>query len=448
MIYVNTNGDLTANDTVQLRNIKLFDITQMLGSTIANYLQTLGDSGIAKLKSCGFITDGYVAYNSGQLKSVEGLSAHNMVGFNQWDEEWEVATGAGIRSKNYIPINPNYDYYIKVPYNTASYGVHWRFYDANKTEIPDTYKRRYGSTLPVSVIPSTAHYVKFTTADGVTTYNHDICFNLSNGVKNGTYEPYIKHSYPLDSTLTLRGIPKKDDNGNLYYDGDIYKADGTVQRRYGIVDLGTLTYSSEVSTLADTTPVKIFYAPISDAKGSFTPNGTTQICSKYIAQLSAVSGSWVDKSVRFGGMSKNINICDTSFANYTNDQVKEALSGTYLVYELAAPTTESATPYQELQIVDADGTEEYVTTGIVPVGHNTKYPENLREKIEGLPWNFATLIAPTEKTTTASRNYTTGRLLIMNNVLYKVTSNIANGGTITVGSNVTATTLDEIIASL
>ena len=39
--------------------------------------------------------------------------------------------------------------------------------------------------------------------------------------------------YPLDSSLTLRGLLKLD-GGNLYYDGDIYKADGTVERRYGV----------------------------------------------------------------------------------------------------------------------------------------------------------------------------------------------------------------------
>ena len=52
---------------------------------------------------------------------------------------------------------------------------------------------------------------------------------------------------------------------------------------------------------------------------------------------------------------------------------KTAMNGVYLVYELATPTTESADPYQNPQLVDKDGTEEYVTTGIVPVGHDTDY---------------------------------------------------------------------------
>ena len=39
-------------------------------------------------------------------------------------------------------------------------------------------------------------------------------------------------TYPLDSDLVLRGIPKLS-NGNLYYDGDTYEWDGTVTRKYG-----------------------------------------------------------------------------------------------------------------------------------------------------------------------------------------------------------------------
>ena len=132
---------------------------------------------------------------------------------------------------------------------------------------------------------------------------------------------------------------------------------------------------------------------------------------------------------------------DESLANAITD-------GTNTVVYSANASTEQAEPYQHLQQCDPNGTEEYVSTGIVPVGHETRYPENLRAKIEGLPWDFSSLIAPTENTNTASRNYTAGSLLIMNNVLYKVTANIANGGTITPNTNVTATTLSEILSAL
>ena len=171
------------------------DLTQLFGSTIADYIYSLeqanAGSGIAKLKSWGFFADSYYPYDSGSLKSVEGLSAHVM-----------------------------------------------RDADEN-----------------------------------------------------------IIGNYPLDSALTLRGIPKLDSSNQLYYDGDIYKADGSVTRKYG-----TRAYQSGDESLTDA---------ITD--------------------------------------------------------------GTNTVYKLSTPTTETTDPYQTPQLVDKYGTEEYVTTGIVPVGHDTDY---------------------------------------------------------------------------
>ena len=56
-----------------------------------------------------------------------------------------------------------------------------------------------------------------------------------------------------------------------------------------------------------------------------------------------------------------------------------------VVYELATPTTETADPFTNPQLVDKDGTEEYVSTGLVPVGHYTEYPADLRERLETIP---------------------------------------------------------------
>lgn len=57
-------------------------------------------------------------------------------------------------------------------------------------------------------------------------------------------------------------------------------------------------------------------------------------------------------------------------------------------------------------------------------------------------------LASTESSHVATRNYTAGELLIVDNVLYNVTSNIPNGGTIIEDKNVIKTSLSEVIASL
>ena len=74
-------------------------------------------------------------------------------------------------------------------------------------------------------------------------------------------------------------------------------------------------------------------------------------------------------------------------------QFKAAMNGVYLIYKLATPTTESADPYQNPQIVNDFGTEEYTDAAIaastrdvaIPVGHETVYRANLRAKLEMAP---------------------------------------------------------------
>jgi hypothetical protein len=203
----------------------------------------------------------------------------------------------------------------------------------------------------------------------------DIAINLSwSGWRDGEYEPYVKHSYPLDSSLTLRGIPKLSTDGKLYYDGDHYKSDGTVERRYGIVDLGTLdwTYASENA---------YFQAGINGIKCE-TYN---VLCSKYRIHIFTGTKSiiYVNDKEMMVTTSSYFRIKDSSYTDA--ESFKAATSGVYLVYELAEHTTEEAQPFQSPQIVDDFGTEEYVTSSIVPVGHVTKYTENLRDKLQHLP---------------------------------------------------------------
>ena len=221
--------------------LNVFDLTQMFGSTIADYIYSLeqahaGD-GVAWFKA--LFPNAYYSYNAGELMSVH-TSAHKTVGFNQWDEEWEtggivLTTGnnnpilspSRIRSKNYIPVVPNAVYYISISGIRQSYAM--CFYDANKVFIE-------GGWRPSNVftIPSNCYYIRFNTVDAYGgTYKNDICINLSSS-RNGQYEPYKENTYPLDSDLTLRGIPKLDADNKLYYDGDTYESDGTVTRKYGI----------------------------------------------------------------------------------------------------------------------------------------------------------------------------------------------------------------------
>lgn len=432
------------------------DLTICFGTTIADYIYSLetanAGAGVAWVKRYIDI-DTYHEYDAGSVQSVEGLVSHDVVGFNQWDEEWELGglvLGTGqpysasdrIRSKNFCECLPSTEYYAKST-NGLIYGF---WYDAEQNFI------RYdlSSNTNILTTPSNARYFKIVNT-GITTYNHDICINLSDPSRNGTYEPYEKHSYPLDSSITLRGVPKLDSNNKLYFDGDIYPPSGKVARRYRLMDLGSLTYTKSSS-------ITNGFVAISDIPDDFPLAPSTTAIPNWLClngyQIMSnvgIEGSSVDKAMawRVSGANKGVIIRDSSYAAYYNDNdmasFKTAMSGVYLVYELATPTTESAQPFQSPMIVGA--TEEYVSDSVVPVGHESKYYEDVAKKVSGLPKDFSTLIAPVEVTFTATRNYSVGSYLIVKNQLYKVTSAISSGGTITPNSNVTATTImAEILA--
>ena len=383
----NRRFSLTFAQNVTLTNYRftmtLFDLTQMFGSEIADYVynleQTTPGAGVAWFRK--YFPNDYYEYNTGELKHVEGLTSHNMVGFNQWDEEWELGsisinTGANIggsdniRAKNFCPMLPNTTYCFKNPSGGGTSSVF--FYDSDKKYLG--YVSMGTPAYFVFTSMEKTAYFRFAMASVYgTTYKNDICINLSwSGWRNGEYEPYVKHSYPLDPSLTLRGVPKLSSDGKLYFDGDRYASDGTVTRRYGLVDLGTLNWLYHADTAH-------FYIALSMA----TTIGSNYICSKYIYGGVAATDTMSDKSTglyRFGNI---FRIKDSSYTDVAS--FKAAMSGVWLLYALAKPTIETALPYQSPQIVDDFGTEEYVSTGIVPVGHETKYLANLRDKIQHLP---------------------------------------------------------------
>ena len=368
---------------------QLSDLTLALGSQIADYVYSLeqatAGSGIAWLKRHGFFNQPYYPYNAGSLESVSGLVSHDTTGFNQWDEEWRngyynVDTGVfasypyQVANKNTIKVLPNTAYYVKAP--AEKMRLIWRDANGNAIQILNSF------VSGVVTTPDNCVGLDFNVFEAYGgTYKNDICINLAwDGSRNGEYEPYVKHSYPLDSDLTLRGIPKLDSSNNLYYDGDVYEPNGTVTRKYGIVDLGTLTW--ERKQHAGTGNYYFQSSAIGDAKGDAP---SLSVCSKYrmltntsyLADLNNYDGFTVYKSAY---------IRDDAYTDAAT--FKTAMSGVYLVYELATPTTEQADPYQQVQLVDDFGTEEYVLSSgafPMPVGHNTDYPINLKAQVEMMP---------------------------------------------------------------
>ena len=333
----------------------IFDLTQMFGA---------GNEPTSVAEFEALYPASYYPYDAGSLLDVE-MTGIETVGFNQWDEVWEVGsynTSTGqkvtatdrIRSANAIPVFPNSTYYIGSSVNAT-----WTllFYDADHSFIKAT--QYTNQTFPT---PQNCRYVRFfgsTTFYG-TTYKHDICINISDPARNGEYEPYWFSSLSLPATdLRSAGTVRDELRGDR-------RITRVGVRAYQSGDENDATLTTDGSTLTNyplTTPTTTPIDP--------------PLCMSYRTE----KGGTERVTVTSGSMS--------------------------------APPVISAR-----QGADADALRDRALSAIAPV--------------EGA---------------TASANYAVGSYLVHGGKLYKVTSAIASGESITPGTNVMATTvMAEVIA--
>ena len=398
---MDTSATYTGHE-FSMKNPVCVNLTLAFGSTIADYLYALESatpgSGIAKLKSWGFFRKPYYAYNAGSMLSVSGLQSHDEVEFNQWDEDyalgfwnangvWNASTGGYMSSKAAFPVLPNTKYCMTIGKQTSFYVC---FYDADKNFISRN-QRPYqdGDNGRLFTTPENCYYLNFSTFNGYgTTYLHDICINLHwDGERDGEYAPYVKHSYPLDSSLTLRGIPKLDANNNLYYKGDEYTPDGNVTRPVRESTLGLLTWTYNSTG-------QYFSAQLPSRKTVSSPETVDIIVAKYgWATLWTAAASELvdapDKSAYYQRGNIGIIIKDSAYTDAETFVAALTSGNIKAVYEIDTPTTETADPYQETQVCDDFGTEQFVVTeqnGVaIPVGSESYYMINLRAKGEMAP---------------------------------------------------------------
>lgn len=380
----------------------LTDITAMLGSTIADYLYNLETAtvgaGVAKLREWGFFTGEYIPYNAGSLESVEARS-HVMTGKNIWgglkaaQDIVSTVPNATInesgKTVNYSAGYINGKKLYKFPDPNTQYTIIMQGYNTSSGETTTNLAVRYqdGSVI---VLSSFVNGISITVTDaskkveslvGIWATASTVLYYEKCGVFRGVidefqFEPYVSHTYDL-GTDTLRGLFKLDSNNQLYADGDTKTSDGTVTRKYGVVDLGTLDWINAGAN-------KMFYANALNADiggarairraASQAEVFSWGIDSKALTKQSYNSiGTSTPNSICISTAGSILATLDTDTGYKNAAAFKTAMSGVMLVYELATPTTEQSTPFTNPQICDPDGTEEYMTNNGVPVGHETRY---------------------------------------------------------------------------
>lgn len=318
------------------------------------------------------------SYNAGKLLGNK-VTALVTDGFNQWDEVWEVgqisysdgsnvSNTTQIRSKNYIPIFPSTQYYFRVGSGNFDNVC---YYDINKNHIIT------GNGGGIKTTPSAARYVRFsiTSAYG-TTYQNDICINLSDASVNGTYEPYNRTRRELPITTATGKLNGTGASQVVYPNGmngvgtsfdEIVVENGLAKkgiRRRARVDLGSLTW-----TLNSTKGFFYAVAPSGVNAWGDTSVGNA-ICSRYTPttpyrayeqtanynKCFSISSYWSQSNVY-------IVVIDSAYA--TAAAFKTAMNGVMLDYQLATPQTFIFdTPFSVIYPVHANGTEEATPIGL------------------------------------------------------------------------------------
>jgi hypothetical protein len=264
-----------------------------------------------------------------------------------------------------------------------------------------------------------------------------------------TFAPY-SNICPI-TAYTEGEIEVSDGDGNVtthtttfpsaIYRGSEDAVNGEVTSEWGVVDLGSLEWSLGVTFYAPLPLARI--APLSVLRGICT-------CYGWSTNVGATANI-DDKSFVLGDTYAYIYIKDTSYTSAAD--FKSAVTGQTLAYELSTPTIETITPtnlpikslfgYNHIESSTGDMEIEYIAKAF---SHITEIVDSQISALQKMMELMLT--ANREEEMKATRNYTAGDLLIVSGKLYKASSNIANGSTLVINSNVTSTTIAAELAAL
>lgn len=341
---------------------------------------------------------GYHEYNEGTPINNDA-EAIESTGFNLWDEEYlqgywaanageqQPSTPAGhnerICGAHKIPCFPNTTYYVNFPVISTNthWGVNLQFYDAaglflttsNWINFPSTF------TTPLNacyILIGSIYYAVNSINQLITPVDADnICINISNPDKNGTYEPYKKDTCNLglnsfrvkdseDNIITVNGL-------NSVRDAYDEIAGKYIKRLYKITFTGDETYwqyAAETfrtgNAIFNTHPLPKFnqsYSRGSGISGHFGLNTP--------GVGIAPAGKWdITDAGQWGITFSNSIVSSLASSTDVNDW-KAWLAAQYaagtpltIIYELATPIEyELVDEIDTIYDVDKDGVERIVS---------------------------------------------------------------------------------------
>jgi len=265
---------------------------------------------------------------------------------------------------------------------------------------------------------------------------------LERGSTATAYEPYASTTAPLYDG-TLRSLPNgtKDTLSLTYLRPSTREGwawySPTLTQAVDTLDLGSQSWSRISSNSMILQTGRISTMPNVSGK-------TAVMCDVYAAQNSASELS--DKHIKAQNNYNRIWVRDDAYNELTPADFKASLNGIYALYPRATPVITTLDPI-ELPVLPAPDATVWCDPS---TGLRMRYVRDMQIVIDSLNSEIErayAAIAPVESTT-AKSNHAVGDYLMLGGTLCKVTSAIASGETIAIGTNVVATTVDAELASL
>ena len=403
IFWVNPDILSSYGNAAQIKDVWIADLTQMFGAgneptTVEEFYERLP------------VGVDLNAYNEGEI--IDGnYEAIETVGFNQWDEQWEngyidasgnpVDNTGNIRSSNFIPVIGGATYYAKgIDCVIACYDKNKKFIVYNGETGSVVYNNCINAFNSTFVLPINTRYIKFWMAKNYgSTYNNDICINLSHtGYRNGEYEPYKEHTYDLS------WIKKYFPNGMRSTGSahDEVRFNSVTQKweavqKIASVELGSLTWVKGPSK-SEENHNKLSKETFPDAAKIATSATVANLtCNIYTPDSSDNIYLCVPYKIGFRAdpIRPDIVISDYEWNNDDFEDFKQSLidRGAILYYELAEPIVTPITePIQLDYWVEDFGTEKLISTGSsTPLKADIIYQFNATDRIRDNYHNIALL---------------------------------------------------------
>ena len=379
-----TNADVKAN---------IIDLDATFGKTITDYILSLGyaTGGVAWFKR--YFPKPYYPYTPiGGFTHVK-TKGKKIVGFNLFNPNAIVAhtgiiasTGDEQNDDAYVATDfietGNMQIYVNLyAKNSSSYG--YACYDADKNYISGA-TFNGNAIIGLLTLPTNARYFRCSiNKTNNPNYQTTGCINFHyDGERDGEYEEYTSDTYDCDP-VELIGIPHIDEQGNLYFEGNRYLPSGVIEEEWAIVDLSQHTSDIYYASGQNCWEANLANMGLPIAKNA----GNTGIPKVWWTNGSEVT-YWYDSAK--GDVGKITVRPSVGSLELGNGSTTIPPTG-FVIYKRATTGTSSATPYQEIQKAHNWGTEEWLAPdddtrpAMIPVGHDTDYPVDLKSKTEIMP---------------------------------------------------------------